>query len=100
MTFSELGIELKNDTDFYTEKSVKISDIINMPIEVIEFKKDYKTKNGLRYVVRFKHDGIINIFFTDSKKIKAVLDHEKCQFPFETVIKSYPVGDNRAYMFT
>lgn len=96
--FSQLGIEIQEEG--FTEEKISINDIVNVDIEVLEFRRDVATRNGDRYVVRIKCEGRLRIFFTQSKRIIAALESEKIQFPFRTIIKTYKAGEKRGYMFT
>lgn len=98
ISFRDLGIEIKEEG--YTEEKISINDIVNMEIEVIDFKAGVTTRNGQRCVVRILYEGQRRIFFTQSKKIIAALSNEKIRFPFLTTIKTYKAGDKRGYMFT
>lgn len=98
MRFSDLGITI--ETNNYTDPKISINDILNIEIDVLEFKKNVKTKNGDRYLVKFKIDNEIRVFFTSSSHIIQVLEHPNVKFPFTTTIKSYKVGDKRGYNFT
>lgn len=98
MRFSDLGIEIPRDN--YTDPKISINDILNVPVHVLGFKSEVNTANGKRHLVRIKIDGESRVFFTSSSHITQVLDHPKVQFPFETIIKSYKVGDKRGYEFT
>lgn len=98
MRFSDLGISIPKDN--YTDPKVSINDILNITIKVLGFKPDVNTKNGKRHLVRVEIDGQTRVFFTSSQNITHVLEHDKVQFPFETIIKSYKVGDKRGYEFT
>jgi hypothetical protein len=96
--FSDLGIELKDEG--FTEEKISINDIVNVEIEVLNFKREVETRNGHRYVVQITYEGRQRIFFTLSKRIVAALESERIKFPFRTIIKTYKVGDKRGYMFT
>lgn len=98
ISFSDLGIDLKDEG--FTEEKISINDIVNVEIEVIEYKREVETRNGNRYVVRINHEGRKRIFFTQSKRIIAALENEKIKFPFKTIIKTYKAGEKRGYMFT
>lgn len=101
MTLEDLGIDLEDNTDCtFNEPKVSLNSIINLPIQVLGCQKDVQTKNGLRYLVKFKHSEGVNVFFTDSKYIKSILDHPKIAFPFETTIKSIRVGQFQSFKFT
>jgi hypothetical protein len=98
ISFAELGIKLQDES--FTEEKVSINDIVNVEIEVLEFKREVETKNGHRYVVRIRYEGRVRIFFTQSKRIIAALENDKIKFPFKSIIKTFKVGDKRGYMFT
>ncbi len=98
MTFSELNITIERSN--YTDPKVSINDILNVPILILSFKKDVPTSNGLRHLVRISIDNQFRVFFTAASQLVTVLNHDNVKFPFETVIKSYKVGDKRGYEFT
>ncbi|MCW0484081.1 hypothetical protein [Gaoshiqia sediminis] len=98
ISFADLGIEI--EPEGYTEEKISINDIVNVEIEVIDFRRDVATKNGERYVVRINYESRARIFFTQSKRIIAALENEKIKFPFRTTIKTYKAGEKRGYMFT
>jgi len=98
MRFSDLGITIERDN--YTDPKVSINDLLNVNIKVLGFKPNVNTANGKRHLVRIETDGQTRVFFTASTHIMQVLEHEKIRFPFETVIKSYKIGDKRGYEFS
>lgn len=97
ISFAELGIDFKDE---FTEEKISINDIVNVEIEVIDFRREVETRNGPRYVVKINIEGRTRIFFTQSKRIIAALESEKIKFPFRTIIKTFKAGDKRGYMFT
>jgi hypothetical protein len=98
ISFAELGIDIKNEG--FTEEKISINDIINVEIEVTDFKRDVETKNGNRCVVQINYEGKPRIFFTQSKRIIAALENERIRFPFKAIIKTYKAGEKRGFMFT
>ncbi len=98
MKFSDLGIVIKRNG--FTDPKVSINDILNIPVRVVEFKPEIETVNGKRHLVRIEVEGMHRVFFTASSQLMKVLEHQKIQFPFETIIKSFKVGDKRGYEFT
>lgn len=100
--FSEMDIDIQDDRKIFECQQVSINEIVNCEIEVMEFLTDVKTRHGDgRYLVKFKHNGIENKFFTNSKNVKNTLDAVKCaDFPFLTTIKCIKIGANSIYKFT
>lgn len=101
--FSDFGIKVPDNNMFDVPK-VSIADILNCEIEVIDFHTNVTTIHGAgRYVVKIKYNGTECKFFTDSDRIKQILDMiPKDGFPFTTTIKQKKVGDRNAriYSFT
>lgn len=101
-SFNDLfdGVDVYNDDDQYTERKISITDLINVPVTVLDFKRDVRTQNGARHLVRVETSNEVRVFFTSSKSIISVLEHERVRFPFTATIKSYSIGDKRGYKFT
>lgn len=56
---------------------MRISAIVNVPIEIIDFESDVTTKQGGgRYLVSFRYrsNGQMSKFFTNSDEMKSMLD--------------------------
>jgi len=96
------GAQLKKR---FPGNTVRLSSITNVPIVVLDYEKDMKTENGDdRYLVSVKEGETFKKFFTASKEMKQILDKIsdiEDGFPFETIIRSEPFGDNKIkYIFT
>lgn len=98
MKFSDLGITITRDS--FTDPKISINDVLNIEIKVLGFKKDVNTQNGMRHLIRIEIENQTRVFFTSASQLIAVLSHEKVQFPFTTIIKSFKIGDKRGYEFT
>ena len=105
--FSEMGVTYTPDDGKkrFPGNTVRLSSITNVPIVVLDFEKDMKTENGDdRYLVSVKDGETFKKFFTASKEMKQILDkilEMKDGFPFETIIRAEPFGDNKIkYIFT
>jgi len=105
--FSEMGVTYtpEDGKKRFPGNTVRLSSITNMPIVVLDYEKDLKTENGDdRYLVSIKDGETFKKFFTASKEMKQILDKIsdiEDGFPFETVIRSEPFGDNKIkYIFT
>lgn len=105
--FSEMGVTYTPDDGKkrFPGNPVRLSSITNVPIVVLDYEKDMKTENGDdRYLVSVKEGETFKKFFTASKEMKQILDKIsdiEDGFPFETIIRSEPFGDNKIkYIFT
>lgn len=102
--FSELGVKPIEDKAIFMVPRVSITDILNCRIEVLDYIGGIKTINGdNRYIVKVKHEGKECKFFTDSKRIKSILDQiPKEEFPFATTIKQqrFDYGSAKTFEFT
>ena len=101
--FSDFGINTLNNKRIFAVPVVSIDEMINCEIKVIDFEKDIKTKNGLRYIVKIEHENMEKKFFTGATPIKEALDRiQKDNFPFLTTIKQQRFGSGTAktYYFT
>lgn len=105
--FSEMGVTYTPDDGKkrFPGNTVRLSSITNVPIVVLDYEKDMKTENGDdRYLVSVKEGETFKKFFTASKEMKQILDKIsdiEDGFPFETIIRSEPFGDNKIkYIFT
>lgn len=82
MSFAEKGIigrsTTKDGKKFFDVTLVRADDIINVPIEVIDFIPDVDTREGGgRYVIKIKRDGTECKFITNSFTLKSMLDQAK-----------------------
>ncbi|HMM02012.1 MULTISPECIES: hypothetical protein [unclassified Dysgonomonas] len=102
--FSELGVKPIDDKAIFMVPRVSITDILNCNIEVLDYIGGIKTINGdNRYIVKVRCDGKECKFFTDSKRIKSILDQiPKEEFPFTTTIKQqrFDSGSAKTFVFT
>lgn len=88
-------------------KVMRLSDIVNIPIEIHDFETGIDTKEGEdRYLVSFRNPRTQEWgkFFTASVEMKGILDQIsdiEDGFPFETVLKCEMFdGGKRKYNFT
>ena len=77
--FSDLNLTYtpKDGKKRFNGERVRISAIVNVPIEIIDFERDVKTKQGDgRYLVSFRYrsNGQMSKFFTNSDEMKTMLD--------------------------
>lgn len=108
--FSDLGLTYtpKDGKKRFNGDRVRISTIVNVEIEIHDFERDVKTKQGDgRYLVSFKdtRTGQFAKFFTNSDEMKAMLDAMASKgdiFPIQTIIRSEPFqgGGGTRYYFT
>ncbi len=105
--FSEMGVTYtpEDGKKRFPGNTVRLSSITNIPLVVLDYEKNLKTENGDdRYLVSVKDGETFKKFFTASKEMKQILDKIsdiEDGFPFETVIRSEPFGDNKMkYIFT
>ena len=109
MSFAEKGIRSSKKTrdgkKYFSAKSVAITDILNMPVTVVDFEAGIKTSKGDdRYAVLIIKDGEQCKFMTSAFEIKNVLelarDAEKAGqkiFPVENVIiRKRAFGDGKS----
>lgn len=100
MSFSEIGIKGRNVTKdgrrFFDMKKVKISDILNVPITVLDFEPNITTRNGGgRYAVKIKAENEEVKFITNSFTLKSMLDQAKGlnALPIESRLRKRDIGD-------
>ena len=77
--FSDLNLSYtpKDGKKRFNGERVRISAIVNVPIEIIDFESDVTTKQGGgRYLVSFRYrsNGQMSKFFTNSDEMKSMLD--------------------------
>lgn len=94
---------------FFDVKETRLMDILNVPITVVDFETNVKTKQGEgRYCVLFEQNGQRSKFITNCYNLKDVLDQAREAenngqkiFPVENVIvKRRSLGDGKsAYYF-
>ena len=98
MSFASLGIKQSHRSidgkKMFDVAEVKLMDILNTPITVLDFETGIKTKQGLdRYAVLFVDEqGHKGKFITNSYNMKDVLDQAR-RMEEETGQKVFPVSD-------
>lgn len=107
--FSEMGVTYTpaDGKKRFPGKVMRLSDIVNIPIEIHDFETGIDTKEGEdRYLVSFRNPATQEWgkFFTASVEMKGILDQIsdiEDGFPFETVLKCevFDAG-KRKYNFT
>ena len=107
--FSEMGVTYTpaDGKKRFPGKVMRLSDIVNIPIEIHDFETGIDTKEGEdRYLVSFRNPRTQEWgkFFTASVEMKGILDQIsdiEDGFPFETVLKCEMFdGGKRKYNFT
>lgn len=103
------GGRTKDGKKFFDVKETRLMDILNVPITVVDFETNVKTKQGEgRYCVLFEQNGQRSKFITNCYNLKDVLDQAREAenngqkiFPVENVIvKRRSLGDGKsAYYF-
>ncbi len=109
MSFAEKGIKAnkrtKDGKKYFSVKSMSISDVLNVPVTILDFETGIRTSKGDdRYAVLFIKDGEQCKFVTSAFEIKNVLDQareaEKAGqkiFPVENVIiRKRSFGDGKS----
>ena len=98
MGFAKKGIkwsqQTKDGRKFYDVPTSRLMDILNVPITVVDFETNIKTKQGPdRYCILFEINGERRKFLTNSFSLKDVLDQAGLAeesgediFPVENVI--------------
>ena len=112
MSFADKGIratkKTKDGKKYFSAKNVAITDVLNVPVTVVDFEAGIKTSNGDdRYAVLIIKDGEQCKFMTSAFEIKNVLelarDAEKAGqkiFPVENVIiRKRSFGDGKSTYF-
>lgn len=79
MSFADKGIKqsgrTKDGKKFFDVKETRLMDILNVPITVVDFETNVKTKQGEgRYCVLFEQNGQRSKFITNCYNLKDVLD--------------------------
>jgi hypothetical protein len=109
MSFAEKGIKANKKTKdgkkYFSVKSVSISDVLNVPVTIVDFETGiYTSKGDDRYAVLFIKDGEQCKFVTSAFEIKNVLDQAREAekngqkiFPVENVIiRKRSFGDGKS----
>lgn len=113
MSFLKLGIrqrpQTKDGQKFFDVEVVRVMDILNIPITVVDFQEGVTTKQGEeRFCVLIEMNGQRKKFITNSFNLKDVLMQAREMeasgqkvFPVEdVVIKRKPLGNGgNAYYF-
>lgn len=99
----------KDGKKFFDVKETRLMDILNVPITVVDFETNVKTKQGEgRYCVLFEQNGQRSKFITNCYNLKDVLDQAREAenngqkiFPVENeIVKRRSLGDGKsAYYF-
>lgn len=99
MSFADIGISgritTKDGQKYFDVKRLKIDNILNLPITVVDFETNIKTPHGPgRYAVKIIYNGEEHKFITNSFTLKNMLDQAKTKnaFPIDTVIKKKEIG--------
>ena len=109
MSFAEKGIRASGTTKdgkkYYQVKSVSITDILNIPITVLDFESGIQTSKGKdRYAILYTKDGERCKTLTSAFELKNVLDQARKAeqggqkvFPVENVIiRKRSFGDGKS----
>lgn len=111
MSFAKLGIKQRDKTvdgkRYFDVPEVKLMDILNTPIKVVDFQTGIKTVQGEnRYCVLIELNGERRKFITNCYNLKDVLDQareaeEKGQaiFPVADVIKRRALGNGKSIYY-
>lgn len=99
MSFADKGIKqsgkTKDGKKFFDVAEMRLMEILNIPIKVLDFETNVKTSQGDgRYCVLFEMNGSKYKFITNCFNLKDVLDQARLQeqetgnnvFPVENVI--------------
>lgn len=100
--FSDFGVQATTRNMFDVPQA-KIYEVLNCPIEVIDFQSNVTTKIGEgRYVVLFSISGVKKKLITSASRIKEALEQiPKDGFPFSATIKQQIFADGKStYYFT
>lgn len=104
--FKELGLQYVADDGKkrFGGRTVKLSDVTNITVTIVDYEVDVPTENGKRTLVSFQYgDGTMGKYFTADKQQLWYLQQiqEMGEMPFETTIKAehYCNGKTR-YCFT
>ena len=76
-----------------------VDDVINQVI-VFTGATERETENGLRTLIAFqKDDGTRTAFWTDSRKLKEVVNNPQRTYPFRSIIKVVKLGEMTGFRF-
>jgi len=100
--FSELNIKPIDELKKFNVPSTSVRNLVNCEIIVKDFVGNVKTEHGPdRYIVLFNYSGYDQKFFTNSTKMKNVLDQCSAEdFPFKTTIKVIIFTGGSTYEFS
>ena len=102
--FADFGIKTQENSHIFQVPKISIEDVLNTEIEILDYEPDVKTKFGEgRYILKIRHDGIEQKFFTNAAPIKDALDKiDKQNFPFTATIKpqKFGTGLGKTFYFT
>ena len=92
--FAEFGIKPQENTRIFQVPKISIEDVLNMEIEILDYESSVKTKFGDgRYILKIRHEGIEQKFFTNAAPIKDALDQiQKTDFPFLATVRVQKFG--------
>ncbi len=107
MSFADKGFTPRNVTKdgkrVFNVPTKHVYEIVNMPVTVLDFEANIKTKQGEgRYVVtvQMKETGDRVKFITNCFEIKDQLEQAKDALPIDTVIRRRSLGDGKcSYYF-
>lgn len=104
--FADFGItyQFKNGKRTFDCRVVSITDLINIPIIVLDFETDIHTNNGYRTLVQVKiiETGEVVKYFTGGDEMTKALEavRENFSFPFETKLVRKSYGEHWKLMFS
>ena len=102
MSFAEKGIRATKKTrdgkKYFSAKNVAITDVLNVPVTVVDFEAGIKTSKGDdRYAVLIIKDGEQCKFMTSAFEIKEAEKNGQTIFPVENVIiRKRSFGDGKS----
>ena|ERR1035437_2230106 len=99
--FADFGIKPQENTRIFQVPKISIEDVLNMEIEVMDYEPSIKTKFGDgRYILKIRHDGTEQKFFTNASPIKDALDKiDKQDFPFLATVRVQKFGSGSGKTF-
>ncbi|MEA4918130.1 hypothetical protein [Proteiniphilum sp.] len=101
--FADFGIDTLENKRVFAVPVISIEELINCEIEVLDYETNITTIHGPnRYIVKIKHEGKEQKFFTNAAPIKEALDRvDKKDFPFMATIKPQRYsGAKKTFYFT
>lgn len=100
--FSELNVVLQDEPVIYECPVLRINNILNCEIQILEYIKNINTEHGGdRYLIKGIKDNKEFKLFTNSVRIKKTLDAiSPSDFPFTTTLRSKTLGKTEIYVFT